>query len=767
MYSRLVAIYRCFLAPFASSFLIATIAVIATGALGLASSSAFAFAAPTAPSGALEKLTIERIFSSPSLLGSAPRALKFSRDGGRLVFLKPKNKDYETLDLWQFDLKTGEPRLLVDSRDLKFSSPSEEEKSRRERLRISSKGITEYILSSNGQQIVFPAGGELYLHTQANQKLKRLTTNSAAELDVQFSPKDHFISYVRDHNLYLFDLASNKEFAVSTSGKDQLSYGVAEFIAQEEMDRFTGFWWSEDEQYLAFIEVDESPVKIVSRYEIDVDTVTVRQQRYPEAGSANAKVRLAVVKTADVTAGNPHFEWVDLGRDKDIYLPRVTWTPDGKLAYQVQSRDQKTLSVFLYDPEKKQNKKILTETDKRWVELNDDWRWLKNSKFIWASERSGYKHLYLYDQNGRQERALTRGEWLVDEVVGIDERGGGGEGWVYFTSGLGNPLEKHLYRAALSATTDAPERLTPGEGFDEIAMDHDAKHFVRTFYTAARLPVLSLHASSGEQINILNKTDSDPSWVTPEFGSFKGPSGDLLYYRLYKPKNFDAKKKYSLIVTGYGGPTAQWVRKAWRGDSHLLAQVMLDRGYLVASIDNRGSIRRGAKFSKAHYHAVGTIEVEDQKAGVEHLVRQGFVDAKRVGFFGWSYGGYLALMLAARASDTYRANVAVAPVTDFRLYDTHYTERYLGQPEENRKIYDQADVLKHLNSNSKTRLLIMHGMADDNVLFTNSTKLFKKLQTDGVVYESVTYPGGKHGIWGRQAQIHVFKTILDFFDRSL
>ena len=715
-------------------------------------------------------LSIERIFSSPDLNGSSPMGLRFSPNGERLSFLRAKADNYEVLDLWEYDLKTGEPKLLVDSNSLKFGELSEAEKSRRERMRIQNKGIVEYFWSNDGKKIVFPAGGNLFLYDLSG-KLQPITKKNAAETDVKFSPKDRFVSFVRGQDLFLLETASNKEFRATSGGKGAVSNATAEFIAQEEMDRFTGYWWSDDEKFIAYTQVDESPVKEVDRYDIQADSVVVRKQRYPEAGSANAIVKLIVVKTDDVKTKNFTAQGVPLGSNKDIYFADAGWTKSGKLFYQIQSRDQKTLECFLYDPIKRVTKKILTETDSHWVNLSSSWRWLKESpRLIWSSERSGFRHLYLYSEDGEMLKALTKGDWPIDSLVGVDEE----SDWVYFTSGKKNPLEKQLYRVALENPGE-PEMLTKTDGYNEVGMNKLGSVFLRIYSAPLVPPQLALFKANGDLLATLSRNEVkeghplfiyQDTLVAPEFGSFKGPSGDTLHYRVYKPKNFDAKKKYPMVVTGYGGPHTQVVGKFWGGKSELFAEVLASKGFVVASIDNRGSARRGKKFEDHLYRAFGTVEVEDQAAGIEHLISQGYVDSKRIGFFGWSYGGYLSLALALKKPDLFRANVSVAPVLDFALYDTHYTERYMGKPKEEVEAYKRANNLE-LVSSLKAKLLIMHGMADDNVLFTNTTLLFKQLQKAGKIYESITYPGAKHGISGKENQTHVYRTITDFFERNL
>jgi len=710
-----------------------------------------------------DELTIERLFGSPSLNGSVPRGIKFSPNGQRVTYLQPKAENYEILDLWELDLKTGEPRLLVDSQIFAKTELTEQEKARRERMRISQKGIVEYQWSHDGNNLAFPTGDGLYYFTFP-KKVEKVTSKPA--VDVKFSNKDRYISFNRDRDLFILDPKSKKEFAVAKSDKETISYGIAEFIAQEEMGRFTGYWWSDDDQYIAFTKVDEGKVPLIDRYEIGADKVTVQKQRYPEAGAINATVTLGVTSLKSILAGTRNVQWISLPKDAE-YLARVDWTPDGKLSYQVQTRDQKKLELFLYDPKTKSNKKVLEEKNEHWIKLSDNLRWLKKSpKFIWSSDRSGYHHLYLVDRDG-QAQALTKGDWSVDEVEGVDEDGG----FVYFTAAKKSPMEKHLYRVKLDSSGE-PEQITKAEGWHEAEVSKDNKFFIDRYSNPQTPPQVLLYKINGEQAGVLfanEVKEGHPlfpyknSLSTPEYGEFKSATGETLYYSVRKPKNFDRRKKYPLIVMSYGGPGSQWVTKSWLS---LTPQIFVQKGFVVATLDNRGTPRRGRKFEDAFYRAMGTVEVEDHSAFVKHLVSQGFIDKDRVGFYGWSYGGFLSLLLATKAGDIFKANVAGAPVTDFSLYDTHYTERYLGDPKKDVDAYKRTKIMDFVPG-LQGRLLVIHGMADDNVLFTNSTMLFKKLQEEGKVYESLTYPGAKHGVSGSKNQTHVVKSMADFFERHL
>ncbi len=375
-----------------------------------------------------EQLTLERLFDDPSLSGKAPVKLQFSPDGSRVTYLQGKKEDYNRYDLWEYNLKDNTNRLLVDSAAL-FSGPenlSDEEKARRERQRIFGRGILEYKWSKDGKALLFPLNGDLYYYEIASGKSKKLTETEAFETDARFSPKGNFVSFIREQNLYAIDLKSGKETQLTKDGGGVIKNGMAEFVAQEEMSRMTGYWWSGDEQQIAFTRIDESPVQEAIRNEIYAEEVKLFNQRYPYTGTANVEIELGVVKINDQKV-----DWIDLGDDKDIYIARANWLKDNKtLSYQWQNRSQQKLELRFYDTKSKKQQVALTETSDTWINLHFDLEFLKDKKhFVWASERDGFKHLYLYRTNGQLVRQITKGDWIVESLQGIDEK----KGIVYFS----------------------------------------------------------------------------------------------------------------------------------------------------------------------------------------------------------------------------------------------------------------------------------------------------------------------------------------------
>ncbi len=725
------------------------------------------------------ELTIERMFAAPDLSGPSLRAAQVSPDGQRITFLQGKTDNKDQLDLWQFDLASRRTRLLVDSRELVAheAALSEEEKQRRERQRISSlSGIVEYLFAPDGRALLFPLGGDLYyydLRAKPGKAVRRLTMTEAFETDPKISPRGRHVSFIRDQNLWVLDLDTGKERALTTDGGGLVSNGMAEFIAQEEMDRYTGYWWSPDDRRIAFTRTDESVVPEHQRFEITADDVKAYSQRYPAAGTRNVLIELKVIDLDTDTLTD-----VDLGAERDIYLARVDWFPDGRrLAVQRQSRDQRRLDLLAADAMTGATRELITETSSTWVDLHDELTFLKKSpQFIWASSRSGYKHLYLYDLDGRLVRPLTAGEWMVvgdgngRALLGVDEN----RQLVYFMANERSPLERHLYLTSLQTRTpEQVRRITDEAGWHRVNMSHDAKFFLETYSNPDRPPRVRVRRSDGRVLTTLIDNALDESHpyhpfldhhVPTEFGTLRAADAQTLHYQMLKPPRFDATAKYPVIVDVYGGPRAQSVSRAW-GDFY--GQYLAQQGYIVFTLDNRGSGFRGVAFESALHLRMGQVEVADQVTGVEYLRTLPYVDDHRIGVFGWSYGGYMTLMCLLNAPDYFQAGVSGAPVTEWRLYDTHYTERYLSHPAVNAAGYDASAVSPHAR-NLHAPLLVMHGMADDNVLFTHSTRLFRELQTLRKPFDVMTYPGSKHGLL-RHADTgpHAYEMITRFFEEKL
>jgi len=715
-----------------------------------------------------EKLTIERITSSPALVGSAPREVKFSPDGARVTFLRPNARDYKQLDLWEYNLKDRKTRMLVAASSITggIEHLSQVERARRERMRITNTGIVAYSWSRDGRKLLFPLAGDLYQYEISSGRVDRLTRSPDSETDSRFSPRGNYISYILDFNIHIVDVRTGKDRRLTRSRTPTIKNGSAEFIAMEEMDRDTGYWWSEDEKYIAFIRFDEAPVKIGQRYEINRNGFKLLKERYPRTGSRNVTVRLGIM-----TVRTGRVKWVDLGRDKDIYLARVKWLPDSSgIFFQRLNRAQTRLDVIFADAKTARTRPVLSERSKYWVNLQKNLKFIRGGKeFLWASERSGYNHLYHYrTADGTLIGQLTAGKWVVDKLLQVDgDR-------VYFSANADTPLEHHLYRVKLSDHEVAkPQRISTGHGWHKFVFSKRGTDYIDYYSDPGTPPQVSLHRADGQRLSWIDENalkEGHPYFpylkdhIMPDFGKFTGPGGQALYYRMYKPAHMRKGRKYPVIFALYGGPGVQLVKRAWDKPFH---QLLAQNGYIVFTLDNRGSANRGVDFEAALYRRMGKVEVEDQVAAVRFLEKFDFVDPDRIGVQGHSYGGYMTLMSLFTAPDIFKVGVASAPVTEWRLYDTAYTERYLGKPQDNRAGYDNSSVFPYVR-NLKGNLLLIHGMADDNVVFNNTTMLLDELQKNAIQFDFMAYPGQTHRLGREKMRNRHFLTLIKrYFDAHL
>ncbi len=719
------------------------------------------------------ELTIERIFASPDLSGPSLRQAELSPAGDRVTFVRGREDDRDLMDLWEYHIEDDETRLLIAADEVVEDEGelSPEEQARRERARIASlRGIVEYRWSADGRFLLFPLAGDIYLLDieDEDHEVRQLTASDEFDTDPRIAPDGDHIAFIRNQNLWIVNVESGEETALTEDGGDVISNGMAEFIAQEEMGRNTGYWWSPAGTHIAYLRVDESPIEPSLRFEIEAGEIRMIEQRYPYTGTPNVTYRMAVV---EIESGDT--QWLDLGEEEDIYIPRVDWLPDGRnLSFQRQSRDQKTLELIIADLDEQTQRVVLTEREETWINLHDDLHFLSDMPaFIWSSERNGYRHLYLYNLDGELIRQLTDGDWAVDALKGVDEE----LGMVFFTAAEVSPLEKHLYRQSL--VTSSPEivsRISRRSGWHNIRMDRQARVYVNTYSNTDQPPQLSLHTTDGERIAWLieNRFTGDHPYAPfrdghrpTQFGILTGPDEQQLHYRIIKPTDFDPEKRHPVYYHIYAGPTHRLTTNSW-GRRALIDQYMARRGYIVFSLENRGIVRQGKAFQDAAYLKLGRIEMKDQMIGMDWLRSQEWVDPDRIGIFGWSYGGYVALMALAQYPGEFNAGVAVAPVTDWRLYDTHYTERYMGTPQDQPEAYEKGNVLTFADR-IEDNLLLIHPMADDNVLFTHSTMLMQKLQENVIPFDLMTYPGEKHALAGASQRVHVYEMISRFLDLHL
>jgi dipeptidyl-peptidase-4 len=704
-------------------------------------------------------LTFERVFASPSLDGPAPRQVKLSPDGRYLTLLRNRPEERERYDLWGYDITTGEWRMLVDSEKLGSGRElSEDEKMQRERARVGSlKGIIAYQWASDGSGVLVPLDGDLFL-AKLDGTVTRLTDTEGTELNPKLSSKGSFVSFVRDRRLFVGPVGAEAS-PVTPQESETVRWGEAEFVAQEEMARLQGYWWSPDDTRIVVQRTDEASVGIVTRAAIGAKGTKVFDQRYPAAGTDNAVVELFVMNPD----GSGSVK-VDLGFDLDIYVARVDWAPDGSAIYvQRQDRAQTKIDVLKVDPATGAAQIWFTEKAARpdyWVNLSDDYRFLKDGSLLWWSERDGYGQFYRYA--GGQWQQLTRGTAPATALVGVDEDAGT---FTYQTTA--GVVTQQVYRARLDGTGE-PELLTDPAFTNGASMDGKGRLLYVTRSNPSQPPQSYLATPDGKRVAWIeeNRVEGTHPYApflaghtAPEYGTIAAEDGTPLHWMMIKPK-MEPGKRYPVFFSHYGGPSSQQVTKGWGGT---LAQAVVDKGYIYFVLDNRGSPIRGVDFEQPIYRAMGGVEVRDQKTGALFLKSLDFVDPAKIAIYGWSYGGYMTLKQLEADPGLYAAGIAGAPVTRWELYDTHYTERYMGDPREVKEAYDKASAIPDAPKIADP-LLLIHGMADDNVVFENASELISVMQESNTPFEMMLYPGYTHRVSGPKIGPHVWNSIFRFLE---
>ena len=701
-----------------------------------------------------DRLTVERLFSDPPLNTPLPGRVRFSPDGQRITFTRLSADDRDRQDLWSVCCDTGEQTLLIDARTLDIGAVSDADRERLERQRQFVGGITDYAWFPSGDALLLPLGGRSYRYDLSANHLTELAPEHDGKGDVRLSPEGRYLTYVISNDLFVTDLADNQTHRLTHDGSEAISNGLADFIAQEEMHRFEGYWWSSDERALVFAKVDSTPIPVTHRQEINADGVVSVAQRYPYAGGPNATVSLF-----RFDAATREIIPIELPEQAE-YLARVNFVRN-TLTVQLQDRPQQHLA--LYGLEESGWRLWQEERSTTWVNLHDNLTAVGDANIAWTSEADGQARLLVGEPGAL--RPLTPATMHVVQVLEADADS------IWFNGWEATPVEQHLFHADVAS--GAVTRLTSAAGWHTCVVHRQSRRFVDASSNASSPPAMSLHdLTDGQQLTELHSTALDDAHPytrflerhsAPEFGTVTAEDGATLHYRLTPPIDLKPGQRAPTIVYVYGGPGAQKVRNEWGA---LLLQLFAHAGFGVFELDNRGSAHRGRTFEAPLYKAMGTPEVADQVRGVEALVQTDWVDPERIGVFGHSYGGFMTLMCLCKASSVFRAGASVAPVSDWRLYDTHYTERYMGDPDRDKAAYDNAAVIPWL-AQLERPLLLMHGMADDNVLFTHTTLLMRELQKLNRKFELMTYPGSKHALQERDVSIHRFEMILDFFRRTL
>ena len=679
-------------------------------------------------------------------------------DGAHVLFLRAAPRQPRQ-SLFEYEVATGQTRELLSPEQIPAGAATElsaAEKARRERMRVSAGGFPDFQLTRDGTRVLLNPGGRLLVLNRRTGAVTELATGPGTLVDPKFSPNGRLVGYVLEQDVYVYDLARERERAVTRGGTEEVAHGMAEFVAQEEMGRFSGWWWSPDAKFIAYTETD---ARGVERWHIPDPFQPGRApaaQFYPRPGRENVRVRLGVVS---VRGGRTR--WVAWDAARYPYLSRVDWTESGGLTLVVQSRDQRELALLRADPQTGATQPLLLERDPAWVNLDPDMpRWLAEGRgFLWTSERAGAWQLEWRAPDGALRRVLVPPGAGYQGLIAADARAGR----VWYRASR-DPRESHLWQVPLEG--GEPVCLTAGQpGLHEAVVTDNSPVYVHTEIPPDGLPRTRVrrvadHSPVGE----LPSAAELPPFLPRLELTVAGETS--FYARLIRPRNFVAGRQYPVLLHVYGGPTAQMVRagldrRLWRD------QWLADQGFIVVALDGRGTPGRGRDWERAVGGRFGEVPLADQVAGLQALGRQHReLDLTRVGVYGWSFGGYLAACAVLRRPDVFHAAMAGAPVTDWTLYDTHYTERYLGNPATDKGPYVASDVTLKADRLARP-LLIIHGLADDNVVFDHSARMMAALQKAGRPFETMLYPGQTHAIREPALQQHMWRTILAFLDRHV
>ena len=735
---------------------------------------------PAPQTAARKQLTIEQIFAEGGVTGRAPETIQWSPDGSKVSFVQ-RDDTGEHGELFYVDAVTGEKKLLVSETKLaQLSPPLSKIRDEREKERVTRYHVAAYTWSPDSKYLLFDSRGQLWYYSLDTGTAVQLTSSPDPSLDPKFSPDGKRLAYVRKHSLYVHPVSGmegerllTREEKEKDRGRDKaqeednILNGEVDWVYAEELAVRSNFFWSPEGHEIIFLQMDEARVPTYPITDWLPTHPRVEREKYPKAGDPNPSVRLGVVGSNGGKA-----RWIKLTDDNDTYVPRFGWIREGWAWAEILNRKQDVMDLYFIDAKSGKSRKVLTESaPDAWVNVNDDFRILKSGdRFLWTSWRDGHTHIYLYSFNAsdplasdaKLERQLESGDYEVIAVSGVDDASGA----VFFTANKGDPRQEKLFSVKLDGSE--VQAISSSEGNYEAIFADDGTHFVETHSATLTPPRISVCAPAGPCHKIWEgRSVADYDLIAPQSLEFKADDGTVLYGELILPRNADTNQKIPipLIVHVYGGPAGQTVRNEWGGPTALFHQILANEGFAIFSVDNRGTPNRGKKFSAAIRLQFGGVELSDQLTALDQLYAQfPQLDRARAAIWGWSGGGSMTLY-ALTHSDRFKAGISVAPVTNWRDYDSIYTERYMGLPEDNVRAYD--DSIVSAASSLKGSLLLVHGTSDDNVHFQNTIQMTDALIRAGKQFRLMVYPNKTHGIAGTATRSQLFHLMEDFWNKEL
>jgi len=713
--------------------------------------------------GKIHSLTLEDIFGPDAdWNGVSLQSLQWTADGSAFLYVDA-DPDSKTKNIYREQIADGKHTVVIDGKSL-VSHPSGTP------VPITSFQATDdgryFLIAGPAKQPKFrfgapPSDMSYYLYDTVTCAFRPLSGIAGGQKHAKLSPDGMKIGFIRGGNLFMVDRVSGTETQLTFDGNEDILNGLNKGFGED------GWRWSPDSKRIIFVHVDQTAVRAIPLIDYMTTYPKVHWIKYPKSGEINWKLRIAVlhIETGQTT-------WLKLGPETDVYFPRLKWTRNPSLvAVERLNRQQNKLELLFADVDTGESRVILTETDPYWVRIDDDLTFLKNSdRFIWTSQRSGYKHAYLYDYDGHLLNQITSGEWETNAarsryaVLGVDEA----DGWLYFDGKKDGVVEQHVYRVRLNG--QELQRLSKKPGWHSASFSPDTKHFVDSFSDVNTPPQISMNRSDGAFVRWVRRGEipglAEFDLAEPEFLTVRTSDGVDLNAVMIRPVDFDPKEKYPVIFYAYGGVSSQTVVNRWVGARGLWHQLMTQKGYIVFTIDNRGTGGRGKAFENFMYQNLGTMPLRDHIEGTKYLASLLYVDPSRIGIWGRSAGGYLTCLALTEGSEFFKVGIAHASVTNYLFYSSVWAERYMGLPQENKAAYDKEAVVTYAHK-LKGHLILVHGMADDNVQLQNALEVAEAFQDADKQFDLMLYHGCDHPLRGGNTQLHLFALMTEYFIRHL
>ncbi len=633
--------------------------------------------------------------------------------------------------------------------------------------------LSGYSFSEDEQKILLEIDAEkIYRYSsKANFSVYDIATKKSKPLSkggkqryATFNPSADKVAFVRENNIFYKDLETEEEVQITKDGKfNEIINGATDWVYEEEFAIDKAFFWSPDGKKIAFLRFDESAVKqFTMTYYYNELYPTPSTFKYPKAGEKNAKVSVHIYDLDKKEILN-----VDVKGEEDQYIPRLRWTPKGQLCVYRMNRHQNDLTLLLVNPKNGKTSTLLQESNKYFIDINDHLTFLKNGDFVWLSEKDGYNHIYLYSKKGKEKLQLTKGAWDVTDFYGVDVK----NQRVYFQAAAEKSVNREVYWVSLEGGD--MQKLSKQEGVNSAEFSSTFEFYINHHSTATVPPVHAVYkTATNEEVRIIEDNKALKDLIATydlgehKYFSFKNRDGIELNGWMMLPPGFDENKEYPVFMYVYGGPSAPTARNRWDNSNHMWFRMLTQQGYIVVTVDNRGTEPRGEAFRKATYMQLGKYEALDQIDAAKHLASLKYVDGDRIGIFGWSFGGYLSSLCLAKGADVFKMAIAVAPVTNWKWYDTIYTERYMRTPAENNDGYENNSPINFADR-IKGKYLLVHGFADDNVHFQHAAEMARVLVENNIEFDQMFYPNKNHGIYGGMTRLHLYNKMTSFIQEHL